>query len=165
MSMLAPEMMEIMKALWPGNSRKFGFPSKTQLPLSVRLLMKMVPKEKWQNGSRRFGGWCLCQLLSKSPEGWGLDCQCQNILQNVGIRTFILGFGAYLLFWHKRLMSQWKSCFQVHFGQPSMEVFPQAPSASQSPASSHLMTCPSFKTHQECTGENFGPLKHPQFFF
>ena len=61
-------MMEIMKELWPGNSGKFGSSSKTQLPLSVRLMMEMLPREKWQSGSRRFEWWpVVVELVPATP--------------------------------------------------------------------------------------------------
>lgn len=51
--MLAHQMVEIIKrTLWARDLRKCESHSKVQLPLSMRLLRKMLPKEKWQSGSK-----------------------------------------------------------------------------------------------------------------
>ena len=51
--MLAHQMMEIIKrTLWVRTSGTCESHSKVQLPLSMRLLRKMLPKGKRQSGSK-----------------------------------------------------------------------------------------------------------------
>lgn len=58
--MLAHQMVEIIKRiLWARDLGKCESHSKVQLPLSMRLLRKMLPKEKWQSGSKVT---CYCYL-------------------------------------------------------------------------------------------------------
>lgn len=110
------------------------------------------------------GGSGACASYSpKALMGRGLDCQCLTILQNVGVRLHPQ-FWALVAILAQQVSSQWKSLCQGHFGQPSTGEFPQAPSASQSPDSSLLMTPCSFKTHQEHTGGNLWAPETPTVF-